>query len=262
MVLDENESLFLPAASIGFDSTTKRRLRIPREIIDQHSALEREGTLSLTGDDRIIFEPFFSVREFGLFTQVDALGIRHDGTTYAVILIASNEDEKAMLPLESLPLGSEYSTKLFTSYSAKLKGLLPPPYFADIDQAYRSLEPTVSRYHEAGRSIHVYSVDFKSLIEAVKPASPTIDLFRFSEDLLRMLYSLISATGIFCVKGEDEVILGFATTTAKDGEFLARHLKLSIGDFFPHIGLPDTVIRYRKSIHPDEAFNDPSLLFD
>ena len=133
------------------------------------------------------------MREFGVFARIDVRGIRHDGATYAILLAALQEDESGGLPSAHTTLGPEYGSKLFNSYSAKLKGLLPPPYFDNLEQAAKSLEPTVKRYREAGRYIHMCGVDLKSLLEAVQPDSPTVDIFRFTEDVLRMLYSLVSA---------------------------------------------------------------------
>lgn len=251
----------MPAAFVGFDSTTKRRIRIPRGIIDQHGALETKGLLTLKGDDRTIFEPFFSVREFGIYTRIDAAGIRHDGTTYAILLAAWTEEEQEGTLFECTPLRPEYGAKLFNCYSAKLKGLLPPPYFDDFKQAVKSLEPTLNRYREAGRIIHVCNIDLQTLLEATQPTSASADKFRFTEDVLRMLHSLVAATGIFCRKSEDEVILGFAATTAQDGEFIAHHLRLSIGDFFPQATLPDSTVNSWRSVQPDEMPDPPSALF-
>lgn len=260
LVLDEKESLFLSAASIGFDSTTKRRLRLPTEIIDQHCALEEKGFLSLTGDNRVIFEPFFSVREFGLYDRIDVLGIRYESTTYAILLVALEEDETATLTAGKRSLDPDYGFRLFTHYSAKLKGLAPPPYYSDPEQAYKNLELTLSRYHESGRFIHMYTLALKPLLEAVRPDSATVDEFRFTEDVFKMLFSFVSATGIFYSKSDDEIIIGFATAAATDGKFIAHHLKLSISDFFPDTTLPEKAINYWKSIAPEDSFDNP--LFD
>jgi hypothetical protein len=251
----------MPAACVGFDSTTERRIRIPREIIDQHSAFETKGFLSLAGNDRIIFEPFFSVREFGIFTKMDVVGIRFDETTYAILLTAWTEEEQIGSVREYTPLRPEYGAKLFSCYSAKLMGLLPPPYFDDLEQAAKSLDPTLSRYREAGRIIHLCNVDLQILLETVQPTTGSADIFRFTEDVLRMLFSLVSATGIYYRKSETEITLGFATTTAQDSQFLAHHLRLSISDFFPQTTLPDSTITSWRSVQPEEIPDPPSALF-
>ena len=261
-MLDKSDSLFVPAAFAGFDNTTKRRLRIPREIVNQHGALEAGQSLSVKGEGKSFLEPFFSVREYGCFERIELVGIKHEGITYAVLLACLKEGEDATLPFELPPLPEKYGNTLFACYSSKLENLVSPQYFSDKAQAAAGLKPLLDRCAQTGRFLHLCTVSAAKLLEAVQPASVSADLFKFREDVRRILYSIVTPVGIYYEKGKNEIILGFGTTTALDCGFLSRHLILSINDFFPTVALPDGVVRSCKSLSPDEIPSSPSFLFD
>ncbi|MBN1686978.1 MAG: hypothetical protein JW852_10005 [Spirochaetales bacterium] len=262
LVLDENESLFIPAAFIGFDSTTKRRLRIPREIVDQHGTLAAGQSLSLTGKDRAFLEPFFSVREYGCLERIDLSAVLHDSTIYAVLLAGWQEGEKPALPFKLLPVPAEYGETLYRCHCAKMQGLASPPYFSDKSQATAGLKPLVDRCRDAGRSLQLCTVSVTRLLQAVQPSSPSADLFKFREDIRRILYSAVAPGGIYYEKDNGETILGFSTTSVLDCGFLSRHLILSINDFFPALSLPDSIVRTCKSVPCGEIPVSPPSLFD
>ena len=261
-MLDESDSLFVPAAFSGFDNTSKRRLRIPKEIVNQHGTLEAGKSLSVKGDGKSFLEPFFSVREYGCFERIDLVGIKHEGITYAVLVAGLKEGEEAALPFELPPLPGTYGDTLYACYSSKLESLVSPQYYGDKSQAAAGLAPLLDRCAKTGRFLHLCTVSTAKLLEAVQPASVSTDLFKFREDVRRILYSVVAPGGIYYEKERNEVILGFATTSALDCGFLSRHLILSINDFFPAVTLPDGVVRSCKSLSPEEIPSSVSFLFD
>jgi hypothetical protein len=136
-----------------------------------------------------------------------------------------------------------------------------PPYFKDKEQAIGTLEPVIKRYHESGRYIHFCTINTASLIEATSPPFESVDRFKYREDILRVLYSLVSSTGLYYEKSTEEIVLAFATSKVKDCDFLTRHLVLTIGDFFPKITLPGGIVSSTRSVRPDEAVESALTLF-
>lgn len=247
LVLDEADLMFVPAAFTGFDNTTRRRLRIPREIIDQHGSLQAGESLMLSHDERTFLESFFSIREYGLYSKMALTPIRHEGIIYAVLLLAA---DNGAIPLPVIP--QNYGDLLYECYSSKLKNLAPSPYFSDRRQAAAALRPILAHHRETGHSIHLCTVNVHNLLENLMPASQSIDVFRFRDLVLRVLYALASPSGIYFENEDGEVFVGAAGSAIGDCDFLCRHLLLSLSDFFGQDSLPESVITGRRSLKPGE----------
>ncbi len=197
-----------------------------------------------------------------MISRIDLSAVLHKGNIYAVLLAGWPESDATPMPFQLPPIPQSYGAALFANYFSKICDMPVPPYFGDKPQAEASLKQVVSRHRDAGRSLHLCTIEIGALLEAVKPDSPTIDLFKFREDLLRILYSLVSPSGIYYEKGNNKVVIGFGTTAQGDCEFLAHHILLSIGDFFPGASLPDSLIGNFRSVQPEQIPSSPLALLD
>ena len=262
LVLDDAESIFVPLAVKGFDNTTKRRLRIPREIIDQHSSLQRGDSLALAGEQRAFLEPFFSVREFGGFCEVYLVPLKRSGVIHGVLIAAREEQEDNDASFEYPSIPDDCGEFLYSCFTSKLINLSLPPFYGDRREGVNALDPIVKRHREAGRSLFLCTINAGLLLDSLVPSSNTIDLFKYREIVRRILYSIALGTGIYLESSENTVVIGFAGSAITDCNFLSHHLHATISDFFPDTSLPASIIEECEYLNNDEIPASSASLFN
>ncbi len=242
LVLNELDAIFQPAAVLGLDNTTRRRLRIPNDIIEQQSSLCNGRSVTLRADDRLFLEPFFSVREYGTFTKIDLSPLLHENRLLALFMIAHDKVSQNA-PSRLLNFSEGTGANLYKNYISKLRPLPPLPERDDDESVKAKLQTLKQHLAQTKRSLLICSVALDAFQQTVLPHSTTVDPLKFELDVLRVLHSLASASGFYHRKGRNEVTLGFSAATNHNREFLQSHLLLSLGDFYPRVQLTSSIFR-------------------
>ena len=100
LLSDPVDGVLAPWALTGFDSTTRRRLRIPRQIVLRNSRLKQGHIVHLSGKHRSLLQPFFSVREFSLLNSIFLCPVVKEGRLIALLVLAS-DDERTLVRITS-----------------------------------------------------------------------------------------------------------------------------------------------------------------
>jgi hypothetical protein len=245
--------MFRPIAISGFDNTTRRRLRIPIEIIQQHGALKAGEKVLLIEEQRLFLEPFFSTREFGLFLSIFMAPFQTDGKIHGLFIVASEDSDGISDGYNSIQnLIMENQAALRQFYVDRINSL--PPYSQGETDKHREelLDHFSDQIENKECNIFVFNIELNKILAAVRPNSEFIDDYKFREDILRILHSLTAASGIFYSSDEIPVLMGIPSAAVHDKDFLAHHILLSLKDFFPSAHL---TLEIFNSIH-SVAFSD------
>ena len=98
-LLSADGHTFVPADIIGFDTTTKRRLVIEKDVISQW--LGGDSFFQLT--DLSPCSPYFSARELGLSSSLVGIALCENGESpFALFLFLTEEDDKRRMTSETI----------------------------------------------------------------------------------------------------------------------------------------------------------------
>ena len=259
MLLENENSLYTPAAFHGFDNTTIRRLRIPVEIIDQLDMLKKGDSLHLENYDRDFLESFFSVREFGLYSQILIIPFINSEHVHGFLLIGSDEDDTISVNISKLTAICDKAASIIErNYLSVIQKLPSLPDIKSHNNFSEQVEAAKRILTTPDDRILVFTINIEEILSSPFPQSLYTDKFRFEKDILRILHSFCPDSGLFFQKSEKEILLGFpALSNHNNIDLMKHHLLVSLSDFFP--GLQPKIFSSGRLFSSEEIGSEPFL---
>ncbi len=250
---------YIPVASVGFDVTSRRRMHIPLQLLDQNHRL-LDGCYMHVGRDGLTFlEQFFSIREYGMLEEIVFVPFNHEGTPFAVLLIAYHIEHTRSIEREA-DLAQQIAQSLSKDlYEARVRKMHNLPVHEE-DEADTGIADLVSRADRDQMRLLTAIFSLAGLIESIVPDHEFADTYLFRTDLLRIFKSFISSNGCLVSLGDDTFVLCILTRSVSDEHFILYHIGLSLQRFYSRsLDFPlvvDTVLYYPDDVSSvDELFS-------
>ena len=260
LLLVDPPRLFSPIASIGLDVTTQRRLRIPSEILQQNKRLVRGEPIRISSEGLTFLESFFSTRLFDLLDSLHMIPLRFQDTLYGVLLICDETGMPHFEPsIRALREITASEAEVYRSYTGRLSQLPAPMADRSGSDPLELLEYEI---HAADRNqafLLCILIDVKPIIDEAYHFTVTVDRFRFRDDLLRILHSLVHLTGGVVAVGRDRFIIVMRTRTSTDPGFILGHVALTLRDFYPSLKSFSRAVT-ASTYYPENATTPQSIL--
>ncbi len=261
LVVDHTPAVFSVLACIGLDVTTQRRLRIPAELLNRNKRLLSGEVLRISSEGATFLEPFFSTRVFDLLDSLTIVPLRHEGGVFSVVVVL-NEDEtgpNAELNDRDYATIIEYEELLYRCHTGRLSALPALPAERFRSHPDRFLAAEIAETDRRRARLLCVLMNVKSIIGDVISSSVTVDAFRFLEDLLRILHSLVHANGAIIPVGPEEFLLCMRTRHATDPGFVLDHVAMTLRDFYSDLSTLDSAVS-SSAYYPDDAATVETLL--
>lgn len=234
LLVDEISKSFTPWALCGFDTTTKRRLRIPSDIITIKKTLVSVTPVVMAGPEKDFLQPYFSVREFSILSQFIFCPFVYENDLIAFILIALCEDEGIEIDalIEKLAPFSQFGGKLIydgrKQFSAKDKDNTNLIALTDAqDHIARMIQLAIPR----DESLFLYKISISDIRANLHTLSNSAEEYRVQEDILSILNVMIGGAGMIIRFEPNFAVIALISRSVHDEKFLLHHVLLSLTDF-------------------------------
>ena len=234
LLRDHPDEVFAPWAICGFDNTTKRRLRIPEAILKQGERIRIDTITHLTGENRSFLEPFFSNREYSLFTDLFLYPISYEQSILGLLLVATGEDENSKILhndlLSFLSLQDTVKELLWDCRESKLQKLDLSSLSESISNAETVVNDLLKQTAAVGSNLFICRIDSDQAVTEL-PVTKYSERFRLCQDVEKILHSLVAETGKFLKTDDYGTLLAFRSKSVKDSNLLLHHLNTITQDF-------------------------------
>ena len=251
--------VYSPITSIGLDTTTQRRLRIPSQMINQNHRLIDGESITISKEGLTFLEPFFSVREYAQIESLSIFPLIHARMIYA-ILICINRGQDA--PVENSAIRKHISIcqdTVYVEYFGRLSTLprIPDEFYHSQLQA--QIDNEVSLAVAQNSRLLCFSLKISLIVGDLTVFSSDINVLRIREDISRILHSFVIDGGFLSPGHGDTLLLCIRTRHITDPRFVLQHIETTLGDFFPNIqGIADTI--GSSACYPVDVKDSASLL--
>ncbi|MAG13288.1 MAG: hypothetical protein CMN78_01700 [Spirochaetales bacterium] len=237
-------------ASVGLDQTTTHRLRIPSEILAQNSAIAA-GSLSIFEKiERQFLEPFFSVREYGLFSTLVIVPLHVSSKLFAFFLVAYSKEDGPIENEDALfeNVAQLGAANLYGKYYEWLSKLPSYPDDAFSVEYLAKIDSLIDQSRQTGKQLLIVELNMEVLLESVLSTLTYADKKRILDDMETVLFSFSAGLGLYFRKTDRNVLLGFPVRSAQDHFFLSDHIVRVLNNRYPNCRIPSGVILSTKTM--------------
>ena len=247
---DYDENLFVPWASVGIDTTTLHRLRIPDEDIDAIQARGLSGII--WGEDEVRdFAPYFSRREASQLERILLFPFMNTGGIQAVLLLLETpyfEEQSEFLRLILAAVGEPAAQVVQTQRLRYLDVIRHSVVFKASE-----LPVVTERLTErAPRGVRLILLRLADIVSQVATANEHLDPYRVWQDLLRIVASLFASTGTVCDLDQNQLLICLHGALEDDLELIVYHIGATIAELLPEVSdVP--VLRFEFKEYPADG---------
>jgi len=257
---NSEEGIFVPWTMTGYDPTTRHRLRVPIESIEEF-ATSVEPIHFLSKDEIGKFKRFFSNREFGLLETLMLMFVRYADSCIAVIAISQspllNISEQELSELgEDIEL--QVAEMLYKSRIARIRAF-DTIGIGKRDDIASELFEQAQQVVESGRMLTVILADFSKLIESVVKDNKDIDAYRIMQDVLRIIATMVTPDGKVFDLERNRALFTVIPEDGTDEELLLHQITHFMSSLF-NIDLTGTLIPRRTLEFPEEIVDADTLV--
>jgi len=244
LVLESTGSYFSPVATRGFDQTTKHRLRIPREILTQISAIAVGTPAFFDGSERQFIEPFFSIREYGLFSRFCIVPFHEASQLFAFLLIAypqTEDDQRGDQNPIQIDI-EKTADDLFGNYYVWIEKLSAYPTDPISKDYLGKIDSLIEQTNQLHKHLFFVGLDLEALLTSVQTKSSFTDKKRILDDIETMLYSFTAGAGVYLRKTDRDVLLGFPVKPSADHSHVVEHIFGILRACYASAEIPDSIM--------------------
>ena len=250
LVLECTGNYFSPTASLGLDHTTIHRLRIPREILAQNSSIARDPISVFKNSERQFLEPFFSVREYGLYSTFVLVPFQKSSQVFSFFLVVSTAEDKideslANSLIEKLKDGP---MELHDKYYAWLEKLPAYPEDAFSPEYLGKIDSLIDHIKHMNKQLLIIELNMTALLNSILSRLKFSDEKRILGDMETILYSFSAGLGLYFRKSDKNVLIGFPVKSAHDHQFMVDHLLGVLSNCYPHAQVSPGIILSTKTM--------------
>jgi len=233
LLYDPLRMVFAPWASVGYDTTTLRRVRIPLGYNQSFNRVANGDVLTLKEKAALEeFKPFFSSREFSLLSELIFVPFISAGKLAAVLLITragappngESEELYRALAAASAPL-------INRAREEKLTRLKREPLEASEPLEDR-VQALAQKAQKDGRPLVLIKMALDKIVESIRVKNPYMDQFRLKEDICVILSSHLIDIGVLVSLDQKHVLLLIQGMEEADPGLLVHHLGLTLTRYF------------------------------
>jgi hypothetical protein len=267
LLYDPLRMVYAPWASAGYDTTTRRRLRIPLGAADSLNAAAGGEPLVVSGEGIGAYQKYFSSREMGLISRIILAPFVAEGSLPAILLITDISPplptEESLLACLSL-ICREASPAVYSAREERRKeGLAPAAQSGEPRGIAEELPLILGSPVFAGRKVLLVSLTLKEYLDAMIAADPYADPFRLEEEMRILVGCFASDLGRVIQTGPGAFLLILQDLERRDLDLLLHQLlsflRTRFGEPDGGVSLKEAVIR-RTRCFPDEESVIPALV--
>lgn len=253
LVPEQGRDAYSPMATVGLDSTSRFRLRIPAATI--RKICNRTGAVILSGTERELLQPFLSAQEFERRSRITVFPFHYNRDILAALLVFDS-------PLLSLEL--EVLDVLLAAFSERAGYLLfdgrQKPFAAArratvIEKAHAPhvIARLNERAEETKQDVALLQVSLIPVFDTIRHAHPHMDSVYLLNDLLETCALLCADCYTLLHQGGADFVLAGLANPHLDSELLVHLLGNTLQQLF---GIaPVTPLSY-KQLEADELFRE------
>ncbi len=266
LLYDPARLVYAPWASIGYDTTTLRRLRIPAAAADSLAAGGAAGPREVSGEAGVAaYQRYFSNREIGLISRIILVPFFSEGALDAILLVTETGSPlpPGWLLACAAAVCREASPAVHRVTEARQKARLAPAVSGELRGVAEELPLILGSPLFEGRSALLVSISLKEYLDAVVASDPFADPFRLEEELHMLVGCFASDLGRVIQTGPGSFLLVLQDVQREDLD-LFQHQLLSF--LRAQFGEPDGGVRLRKPVigrtrsFPVEESDIPALV--
>jgi hypothetical protein len=268
LLYDPLRMVYAPWASIGYDTTTLRRLRIPLGAADSFNAAANGEPLTVSGESMLKqYQPYFSSREGGQLTRI-ILSPFVSQTRLAGLLMVTEAsgafaEESDLLACLS-EIGRSAAEAVQKAREERLAGMpAPAPSRREPGGIADELPQILASPRLTGRRVLLVSVTLKEYLAAVVASNPYMESFRLEEDMRAFMECFISDLGRMIQTEPGAFLMAVQDLERRDIDLflhqLLTFLRAQFGEPDGGLALREAAIKRTRSF-PDEEPSIPALV--
>jgi len=191
LLYDARRHVFAPWASVGLDTTTRHRLRLPPGANEEFNRAAGGAPVRVSGDSLESFRDYFSSREISTVSELLLVPFLRNQRLIALLLVASREQPLAEKTLE-----------LLEEASSQAAAILYDPAGAENQAPETGARPLAERVEEQlaacrsrGQPMLLLRLGLEALVRSARARAPELEPFRLHEFLLSALTRLLKGIG-------------------------------------------------------------------
>jgi hypothetical protein len=268
LLYDPLRMVYAPWASAGYDTTTRRRLRIPLGAADSLNAAAGAEPLAVSGAEGLApYQKYFSSREMGLISRIILAPFVAEDTLPAILLISEISpplpSEESLLACLAIICRETAPTVYKAREERRKEGLTPAAQSGEPRGIAEELPLILGSPVFSGRKALLVSLTLKEYLDAMASADQYADPFRLEEELRILVGCFASDLGRVIQTGPGAFLLVLQDLERRDLDLLLHQLlsflRRRFGEPDGGLSLKEAAVR-RTRAFPDEEASIPALV--
>lgn len=253
LVPEQGRNAFSPMATVGLDSTSRFRLRVPGSVMEK--ICYRTGAVMLSGMDLENLKPFLSAGEFSRRKRIAVLPFRYNREILAVLLVFDSPLLDLDLEVLDVLLAAFSERAGYLLFDGRQKPFSVARRVSILDTSHAS--PVIRRVQEHAiqekRNLVLLLVSLFPVHEAIRHSHPHMDQGHLLRDLLGTCALLCAENYTLVHWGGDEFLLVGVSRPHLDVELLVHLLGNTLQQLF---GIsPITPLQF-KALDPEQLLRE------
>jgi hypothetical protein len=222
--LSLKNSVYSPVETIGFDTTSARKIRAPSSLLDSWN-LKKEGIVL---EDNSLFEDLFSLRESSLIHQLLVIPLYYEAQIpFALILLVLEEEDNRIFTEKSFPINSD------TNLMEKLNRSLNPFSDDNITKLIPTADDEIRKeIATEGEYRIIMEISLSSLLEKIGEIHNLRDPFELKNELLSLFSSFFNERVNLFLSESGRVIISYPEELFPGEKLLIRQIMNSLNQLY------------------------------
>ena len=195
-------------------------------------------------------EPFFSIREYGLFSRFCIVPFHEASQLFAFLLIAypQAEDDQAG---EQNPIQIDIektAEDLFEKYYAWIEKLSAYPSDPFSKDYLGKIDTLIEQTNQLHKQLFFIGLDLEALFNSVQTKSAFSDKKRILDDIETMLYSFTAGAGVYLRNTDRDILLGFPVKPSADHSHVVQHLLGILRACYISAEIPNSIVLSTRTL--------------
>lgn len=256
LLYDSDRDLYAPWTIVGFDMTTKRKLRLPVTLVADH--FTPLTTFRGSGERARFLEEHFSVREFDSLEEVLIVPFHHREEIIGILLIGKSRvscDDQVDFLLGELDSISDFMFESRELFYTKPEGSM---YYSD--QALEETKSLIEKTRKEGNKLIIIRLEISPIVDHLDTMLEGADPYRLRKDVLSLISSMIGGSGKVIYSTETYCILLLESRSLTRGRLLLHQIYTSLNTHFSlgEYSLPE--LSSTERLFPRDGDSAESLL--